>query len=210
MYGDASFRNCSFDGCGIKRLELDLGRPVIRNVRLFDCSQGHCQLGPVVVEDVEVDGFSNDYDVFIVKGSAFKHVAMRGEIGDLLVIPASPTDGRDDVEKLDAANDSYYGTVDWALDIREGRFTDITLYGIPSQLIRRDPETQAVVTRAKALEGAWKSVDLSGTYWRGALERLCRSSSPDTIFVAPKANRRFKAMLEGLKLLRDIGVAEPD
>lgn len=83
--------------------------------------------------------------------------------------------------------------------------------GIPARLIRRDPETQAVVARQKAIEGGWREVNLDGTWWQASIEFMATDSNdPDVVLVAPKRHPRFRDLLQGIQLLRKAGVAEPD
>jgi len=112
---------------------------------------------------------------------------------------------------FDRANAEYYAGCDWALDISRAEFKEMDIRGIPAKLIRRDPETQVVVTRAKALEGKWRTLDLSDTWWATAIEFLLdHKKENDIVLVAPKGHSQFEQFLAGLKLLREAGVAEPD
>ncbi len=111
---------------------------------------------------------------------------------------------------FDEANAQYYETVDWALDISEARFYECDIRGIPARLIRRDPETQVVVTREKALMGKWKELDLSKTYWATGIQFMLNRGDRDVVLVAPKRDPKYPDLLDGLKLLRDAGVAEPE
>ena len=111
---------------------------------------------------------------------------------------------------FDQANAEYYKTVDWALDISEARFYECDIRGVSASLIIRDPETQVVVTREKALQGKWKELDLSKTYWAGWIDLFLQSGEPDVVLVAPKRYPKYQDWLDGLKMLRDAGVAEPD
>src|SRR5262249_45750793 len=77
-------------------------------------------------------------------------------------------------DAFDAANAAYDDAVDWALDITEAQFADFEIRGISSRLIRRDPATQVVVTRDKALADAWRTLDLSETHWPTAIDSLIR------------------------------------
>jgi hypothetical protein len=43
---------------------------------------------------------------------------------------------------------AYYGTVDWAVDITEAQFSDVDLYMVPGELIRRDSETRFLLRRS--------------------------------------------------------------
>ncbi len=71
---------------------------------------------------------------------------------------------------FDLANEDYYATVDWALDISEGEFEECELQRIAAHLIRRDPQTQVVVRREKAMQGKWRDLDLSKTHWKTSIE----------------------------------------
>ena len=111
---------------------------------------------------------------------------------------------------FDEMNSSFYEMVDWALDISEARFMECDIRRVPARLIRRDPETQVVVTREKALLGEWRNLDLSRTLWSGWIELFLKDGDADVVLVAPKRHPKFKEWLGGLKLLRDAGIAEPD
>jgi hypothetical protein len=111
---------------------------------------------------------------------------------------------------FDAANAQYYASLDWALDIREGFFGECEIQGIPAQLVIRDTETQVIVTRAKAAMGEWRKLDLSQTHWAASLQFFLERGEQDVVLVAPKRHKKFKHLLDGLRLLRNAGVAEPD
>jgi hypothetical protein len=81
---------------------------------------------------------------------------------------------------------------------------------MPGHLVRRDPATQFLVTREKALQGAWRKMDLSDTYWPISLEMFLEGGLDSEVLVAPNRIREFHKLLDGLKKLRDAGVAEPD
>jgi len=69
---------------------------------------------------------------------------------------------------------------------------------------------KVVVTREKAMEGVWRQLDLSKTHWATSLKFLLDRGDPDVVLVAPKRNRKFQALLDGLQALRNAGVAELD
>src|SRR5262249_31081617 len=80
----------------------------------------------------------------------------------------------------------------------------------PAALVLRDPATQFVVTREKALLGSWRDLDLSSTHWATSLEFFLSRGDRDVVLVAPKHDREFGKLLDGLRLLRHAGVAEPN
>jgi len=112
--------------------------------------------------------------------------------------------------EFEDANIKCYASIDWALDIREAEFEECDLRGIPGHLVRRDPETQILVTRERVMEGVWRELDLSRTYWPASLEGLLEDERSDEVLVAPKLATDFEDLLAGLNLLREAGVAEPD
>ncbi len=170
-------------------------------------------IGPAVFEDVVVDGLRTPGDLLITWGAVFKHITLKGNIGRIMLNSVISPPGLakpHEQRAFDEANAAYYATVDWALDIREARFEECDIRGIPARLIRRDPESQVVVTREKALQGKWREIDLSDTWWDVAIEFMLEDGEPDVVLVAPKRHPQYRVLLEGLKKLRDAGVAEPD
>jgi len=217
VFSDIEFINCSFVGCGFSMIDivnfddLDLValRSVARNLSFTNCDVRGCYVKPGIVEDVLIDGLKLKNHVQTA-GTVFKHVTIKGMIDLLMLTPYVDFSGRfPNVQgSFDEANREYYKNVDWALDISEAQFKDCDIRAIPSRLIRRDPKTQAILTREKALEGKWKDVDLSGTHWSLSIEWLIEHGYEDKILVAPKKGRNFKVLLEGLYRLRDAGVVD--
>lgn len=211
VYQDAEFRGCKFIHCTILVGRRRIRRPVVRNVKLLNCAEHNCYFEGAFVEDVLVDGLKTS-GLLRVYGSAFKHVTLRGRVDRLMINSIlSPIDKTKPEHQQAVAqeNAAYYATVDWALDISEADFVECDIRGVPARLIRRDPATQAVVTLEKALEGNWKQLDLSGTWWPTVLEFLPETGS-DGVLVVPKRDPKFRQLLDGLKLLRYAGVAEVD
>jgi hypothetical protein len=205
------FRGCSFISSAISITRRPSLRSTVRNVRFLNCQQRGCALDSAIVEGVMVDGFKTN-GLFQTWGAAFKHVTLRGVIGRVMLSPAVAAGlaAADEQRAFDEANRDYYRNVDWALDISEGEFEELDIRGIPARLIRRDANTQAVVTREKAMSGIWRNIDLSKTYWATSLQFLLDFGFEDMVLVAPKRNRKYLKLLDGLKMLRDAGVAEPD
>lgn len=225
VFEDLEFRRCHFLWCRISETNNPRRRSVVRNIRFIDCEEGACIVFTPILEDVLIDGFrTSARGPFQTSGAAFKHVTLRGKIGQVMTSPLVPPGlihivkevlfGLDPYPKyqraFDAANAAYYETVDWALDITEAEFQEADIRGVPARLIRRDPATQVVVTRQKALEGRWRNLDLSGTHWATSIQFLIDGRDEDVVLVAPKRHRNYRKLLDGLKMLRDAGVAEPD
>jgi len=209
VYSDLEFRHCSFVSCRLSVTRSPDERSVVRNVKVVNCEVTGCAIETAVIEDCTVDGLKT-HNLLACWGAVFKHVVLKGRIGKIMINPAIATGTATPQEQqaFDEANNAYYASVDWALDIAEGEFAEADIRGIPSRLIRRDPATQVVVTRQKALEGRWRSIDLSGTWWATSIQLfLNKPGDDDLVLVAPKGHRRFRHLLEGLMRLRDAGVA---
>lgn len=216
-FSDLEFRRCRFVSSDISMTAKPRRRSTVRNVRLLDCEEAGCAVSTAIIEDVLVDGLRTR-GTLLIHGAVFKHVTLRGKIGRIMI---SATAGGGipraaEQRAFDEANAVYYAGVDWALDIREGIFEDVDLRGVPGKLILRDPETQVLITRAKAVEGQWRQLDLSKTYWPTLLDIFLQDTKYDsTVLAVPKRMSRtgswtYEDLLNGLRLLREHGVAEPD
>jgi hypothetical protein len=183
---------------------------VIRNVRLIGCAMSGSLHG-AVIEEVVIDGLRTGRWLASF-ASVFKHITIRGKIGTVMTRwIMNPGDPNGFLNRFYAeANAAYYAGVDWALDISEAEFIEADLQGVPGHLVRRDPATQFLLTREKALRGAWRRLDLSDTHWPHSIGMFLESGLPSRVLVAPKRVSSFPKLLDGLKKLRDAGVLEPD
>lgn len=211
VYSDLEFVKCRFESSGLSITRDPMLRATVRNVRLTKCEQRGSAIDTAIIEDVLVDGLKTN-GLFQTWGAVFKHVTLRGKIGRIMISPAVAT-GTAKLEEqraFDAANADYYAKVDWALDISEGEFEECELQRVPAHLVRRDPETQAVIKREMAIQGKWRELDLSKTHWKTSIEFMLNRGDADVVLVAGKRDRKFRDLLDGLKKLRDAGVAESD
>jgi len=137
---------------------------------------------------------------------------MRGRFGNVN-INASYTAARGlpEVQRKFAESDErYYAGVDWALDIRDAQSLGLGIRGIPVHLIRRDSATQAIVLRKQISELKWKNIDLNDTWWNSTLSSAASKANCDVVLIAPKLDKSFAAQVEGIRRLREAGIAEPD
>lgn len=212
VFKDLVFTQCTFQGCtmGIDGKNLSL-MPTIRDVEVRSCEAIGCSLCATIVEDVIVDGLKTS-DLLQTWATVFKHVTLKGRIDRLMfsniLHPGFPTCSFQEVIALSQAE--YYASVDWAIDISEADFKDFDCRGVPSRLVRRDPQTQMMVTR-KRVAAAGQQIAAGGPVWEGVLKLFLKSAYPDRILIAPKRNRRkFKELAVGLNELRRHGIVEPD
>lgn len=213
MFSDLEFRRCRFRSSRISMTRDPRSRSVVRNVKLAKCEvwAPGCALESAVVEDVIVEDLKTS-GLFQTWGAVFKHVVLRGKIGRIMISPAVATGMAEPEEQraFDNANAAYYATVDWALDISEAEFAEGEIQRVPAHLIRRDTATQIVIRREKALQGAWRQLDLSRTHWATSIEFFLDRGDPDVVLIAPKGHQNYPQLLDGLKMLRAAGVADSD
>ena len=184
------------------------------SVSLKNCSFNGCGLGPAILEDVDVNRLATN-DLFIVWAATFQHVKLSGDIGKVKINSWAHFVDRTEATQrpFTAQREKLYSSIDWALDIGEARFKEFELEGIPARLIRRDPETQVVVTRTSALSEACQRIAKSGNNpWSFSIKLFLSDGVDDTVLVAPLGAPKKKRdeLIRGLKELRELGVAEPD
>lgn len=218
-YEDGEFDKCVFDGGVLSPAseieDFDVAkRCTIRRVRMSRCKVRFPIIGPAIVEEVMIDGLDIERDAVFVRGAAFKHVTLKGNIGRIMIW-ASPN--QLPVEHIDRAcmeaNKAYYKDVDWALDIREVRAKELSVTSIPVDLVRYDPEHQAVV-RLETIRKRWKEIkeECEGCVFRYAMARLREQPYCDGVVlcVPLRAKKDYVAELTAmLKHLRKLGIADP-
>lgn len=211
IYSDLEFVKCRFESSGLSITRDPMLRATVRNVRLTKCAQRGSAIDTAIIEDVLIEDFKTN-GLFQTWAAVFKHVALRGKIGRIMVSPlVAPGSATAEQQRaFDIANAAYYSAVDWALDISEAQFEECDLRRVPAHLVRRDPETQVVIKRERAMQGEWRKLDLGKTYWASAIEGFLLEGDPDIVLIAGKRQKKFRELLDGLNKLRDAGVAEPD
>ena len=205
------YEKCLFTGSAFSFVEHPRDRPLIQGVRLVNCEARSCSLYKACIEDCLVSDLRTRGNVH-TWAVAFKRVTLRGRIGALMISSAVRGGEVDnDVQRaFDEANAIYYRDVDWALDISEAEMMEVDIRNVPAKLVRRDPKTQVVIKKQKALEGVWRGLDLSSTYWPLAIQFFLDRGDDDVVLAAPKRHPNYERLLDGLRMLRDAGVAEPE
>ena len=218
LFSDLQFRRCQFLTCYISITENPALRSTVRSVQVYHCDVQASSVDNAILEDILVDGLKT-HGRFDTWGAVFKHVTLKGRIGNLKVsdfivaADASPALRHKINLRFQAANAEYYRNVDWALDISEAEFEECEIKGVPGHLIRRDPENKVLVNRSKVLEleNEWRRLDLSKTHWATSLQSMIKKEQhADRVLIVPRRSKSFKELLNGLNLLRRVGVAEPD
>src|SRR5229473_836527 len=132
-FDDIEFVKCHFVNCYLGERGASK-RPVIRNVRLLNCSQDRCLLVAPILQDVVVDGLDTQKQMPQILGAVFDRVVLRGKIDRLWIKPSIVDPAKQ--EEIDKANAGLYKKVQWALDISEIDCKEIDIRGVPHQLVR--------------------------------------------------------------------------
>ena len=205
-------RNCTFENCSLSAGGDPQKRTTVRNVRLFQCSvpMRFGTIGAPVLDEVIVEDFRSGA-ILILNGAAFRHVVLRGHMppvnfNEKMAAGAVPEEM---LRLFREDNAAFYERVDWALDISQARFYSARLSSVPGQLVRRDPETQILVSRARLLEASWDSLPLPATT-RISIESCLKSRFEYQVIVAGKRDKRFGEQMRGIELLRRQGIASAD
>jgi hypothetical protein len=216
LFSGVEFRRCQFEDCVVSITHDPILRSTIRNMSLIECIENGASIGNAIAEDVIIENLKAP-GLFQTFGAAFKHVMLRGRIDRLMisneVLPRSDVNlpyQYENVEAFREANAEYYRHVDWALDISQAEFKELDIRGVPGRLIRRDPETQILVTRQRVLQDDWRALPFRDSMTPFSLDFMLKQEMHDRVLIAPKRHRKFPIYLEDLQLLREAGVAEPD
>lgn len=217
LFSELAFRSCHFEGCALSVASQPALRSRVRHVNMTGCSQRGCFLGAAILEDVVVDGLETSGQLLQAWGAVFRRVVLRGKI-DRIMISNEPLPDlsvnepyqNENVEAFVSANAAFYQDVDWALDVSDGDFRELDIRGVPVNLIRRDPETQMILTRQKALQGDWSRLKLRETLWSTWVRHFLSTDELATLLVAPKRHPKFHNLLADLNMLKAAGVTEAD
>lgn len=212
VFSDIEFRKCHFRSCIVSVTKDPALRSLVKNVRMSQCSQRGCTIYSGIFENVVVDGFSTNGQLVQTWGAVFNQVVLRGKIDRLMISSVVEVMGDEPEvqEAFDTANAEYYRDVEWALDISDGEFKELSIKGVPAELIRRDPETQVVVKREKAMSGEWQDLPFNENLWPVTLQLFLKGDEGDVVLVAPKRHAKFDRYLDDIRTLQKAGIAEQD
>jgi hypothetical protein len=218
VHEDLEFVRCTVRGGSLgQKARSPTERTIVRRVRATNCAVS-VDVGPVLFEDVDITNLRTG--TLWVLAPLFKHVVLKGKMGTIVLMSHRWRGGsltrKHEIMQEEAAFDAsaaeFYKTVDWALDISEARFRSLDWrLNLPARLVRRDPTTQAIVTRERAIEGAWRKIPLPLSL-SIKLDMFAGSGHPDMILAAGPlmAALDYRQQLEGIQDLRAAGIAEPE
>jgi hypothetical protein len=205
---------CTFDNCSVA-MTADPGRMTrVSHVELIDCTNFNSQIGACFLSDVRLENLRTG-DLMLVWAPTLTRVTLTGKIGRVKLNDSIRL-SRITPEEEKAWSEmrrAHHAQVDWALDISAAKPLLLEIAGIPAAKIRRNPETQIVVTKER-LDDKRQIDSIPGLDedLRFMLESFVVGDAFDRVFVAPtgRAARQFKRHLDGFAALRRAGLAEPD
>ena len=183
------------------RAKNHLKRPVFRRILLKECRLVSTDAHGAVFDDCTVDGLRTNR-LSIITGCAFRHVTLRGDVGQFLIRGAADLEP----DRLDGANLEFYNAVDWALDIRDVRATTLDIRNVPLHLIRRNPETQAIVRKARLPYEEMLRLGLGPTATQ-LLSTFFPDDPEERLFVAGVRSKTYDRWLDAFAQLRRAGLA---
>src|SRR5262249_23320306 len=149
--------------------------------------------GPAIFEDVLVDGLKAN-DTLILWGPLFKHVTLEGKIlGGLKINSWATSDPQRETSKTErefaAARRDFYDGLEWALDLDSAQVGgELDMRGVPARLVRRDPESQVIVTRERARKKGWRSkLSPSNEWWPFVIDMFLEDGDADVVLVAHRS-----------------------
>ena len=203
-------------GGKVRAVEDPAQRPVFRNITLRGCTVRDCTLEGALLEDVLIDGLTGpDGDFMRVVGCVYRRVVLRGHFANIALLPNLGPWIDNLWPRYRRANGEHWVELicdgDWALDI-SGLTSGLDFRSAaPARLVRRDPETQIVVTAEQAVHGDWRSVPgLWGSVLGAQIDFLARSEFRETILIADKSAPDRARQVEMLRQLQRMGAAQPD
>ncbi|MEU2283600.1 hypothetical protein ABZ614_17005 [Streptomyces sp. NPDC013178] len=200
----------------VRAVEDPAERPVFRDITLRGCTTRDCLLEGALLDNVLIDGMTAPEENHLrVWGCAYRRVVLRGHFAHITLLPDLPPLPAGLRPRYARANGEHWVELicdgDWALDI-SGLTSGLDFRSaVPARLVRRDPETQVVVTAEQAESGEWRSVPgIRDSLLWVQIDMLAGSGHRDTILVADKSAPDRAAQTALLRELRRRGLAETD
>lgn len=204
--------NSSFDNCGMSLSKRPSRMSSVRSVHVSNCKVINSEIGPTVIEDVQVDGLEVN-PILLFWSCFFRRVSFSGKIGKIK-INLEPFAFCTDAGILAAFAEqraAFYEATNWALDISRARLVDFAFKGIPLDLIRRDPQTQVIIRKRD-----FGRLDSLGSRFADAfpethtrLSIFRDSDAEEVLLVVPlaAARKRREDWEGGIAELRCLGIA---
>lgn len=204
---NVSFVDCKFERCSTPVGLLDTASKgpafvTLEQSEFLRPKTNVQRISLVVLREVTIEDWHTGREPVFVRNCLFDRVTLRGFIGDLMV--QSELDQLTNAE-LDIALD-FYDEVEWALDIREAKFSSLTLTGLPGDKVRFDPKRHCRVL-CDELRGtdAWRDLPENLV---DKIEDWCALPYASVVSVAGERSKYFDEWKKEHALLRKRGWAE--
>lgn len=164
----------TFERCTFEHAVLAPPQPAtFANATFVRCTFVTCSVlgGHAKLRDVVLDGCTLKGKPCFLNGVDLERVTLRGKLRGALILQQFPT-----------ALLARTGERDWALDLSQAELSGLELRGLPSRLVRRNPEVHGVVRKERLADGAWTRLALSGVA-RIVLEGIQRGAAEDGLFL---------------------------
>lgn len=215
FFQDVHFHACRFFRCVVeprairRALKLD-DRIVFSNCELRNCVEERCLVGPVIFRKCLIDGLQSSEGGLRIDGAFFDQVIVRGNVGHFRVL-SDATGGADSAFDLalQKANQMLYAGIDWAIDIANAHSDNLTIYGVPPELLRYDPLRQAVIRRTNVESNYQDAIEACGqTLFGSCIDNLQYFPTADNVCVTIPTNSDIRYYQEVLAELRKLGIAD--
>lgn len=209
-FSDLDLYKCDFSSCS---LSMRAARPDLRSrvtdVTIRKCRASGCFIGTAIVERVLIEDLKTGRALTIA-GTAFSQVTLRGRIGRTMIEPYLKLVRRPPTAAdlyIVAENERFYTSIDWAMDISEAQFDDLSVEGIPASRIRIDPETQVILRRPFLLAINWSDLGLPPLASE-IVKIFLRDGLEERLWVAPRFHRKlYEESISAIKILRTAGLS---
>lgn len=204
---DLEFLSCGFTSSHLSAFGAVEGRPELRRIRASRCRINGCTINGSVLEDVIWENCINT-GLLRLYGCVFRRVSIRGKTGRILINGYHSLSDPDAARVFNMANEVFYNDVDWALDIRQFAGLELQIEAVPTQLIRRNPETQVVIRRDRLMDKRWQSLPLEAKVSQLILRDLMDSNEESRLLVVPPSADYADKQLRDVQVLRRAGLVE--
>jgi hypothetical protein len=198
-----SVRSTTFLGCHVLGGPDPRYRARLHSGSIEKCKHNGCWIAGALVEDLIVQDLTSAGSLGAwLKGCIFSRVTLRGRIKGVT--------WQDEVSEDPELNRIYqvdahrrYAALDWALDISEADFPDLTvLDGVPPTLVRRAPTRHFLLSPDNAQAARSASSTLV------VVAKIAGSSPNGVVFAPGSKSDRDKRRLDECYELRDKGLLD--
>ncbi|MFD7900122.1 hypothetical protein [Streptomyces sp. NPDC059743] len=193
---------CTLSACSLAQFDDPEFSLVVRDSSMQGCRVDRCSVQGVFFDGVTIDGLAAK-QLHRLYGCVFRRVVLRGKIGPIMAM--GPHTGLAGREHYIAGMIEKYRDIEWALDISEAVFSDADFYYVPGHLIRRDPETQVLLSREKVKNVPREDFPLYAGIWAS---RFDETPFDTLVGVAPKASSNFSNYMSDIEWLRSRNLVE--